>query len=96
MLRSIAAHHLAPELLQVLVRRALSRTSGSPETGTPALAASWLDPDGIGMDDQLTGANARPALEAFTTTLAEQIWCVLGSAACTSLLEKLAVPVFAK
>jgi CheY-like chemotaxis protein len=74
---------LDPEIIPFLAERAARQVG-------PEFPAGALTPEGLGFDLNHTALAQRPELVVrFTVALAEQVGCVLGGAACASLLAVL-------
>jgi twitching motility two-component system response regulator PilH len=87
-LRHPLARQFGPEVLRIVLRRALRRVSGAGE------AANWLEPDGLSLDaGQVAQVGGPDAVAGLARALAEQIWCLLGTVAGAPLLEALASAV---
>ncbi len=73
LLGTLAVRRPGAEVLAVLLRRALRRAG--------VRAKDWLRPDGLGLDPSAVARSPRPgAVLAAAAALAEELWCVLGSA----------------
>ncbi len=78
------ALRIGPDVLGVLLRRAVQRAA-------VGLAADALRPDGCGFHADWLACAKRPGmLVTVTVALAEQVWCILGTAASAPLRSTLA------
>jgi CheY-like chemotaxis protein len=77
-LRTLALRGLAPLVVRAILRRALSRVFVQANTD------SWLTPDGSALDPARVPPGAGRAANDLALALAEQVWCVTGTAASAS------------
>jgi CheY-like chemotaxis protein len=88
-LRRPPAWQLGAGVVQVLVRRAWQQALQAPPGGISPDAHDtngWLSPDGQGIDPERFAQAAAPEVASrFFKSLAEQLWCLLGTKASASI-----------